>query len=219
MRAVEPVLMIERPGDITMHRSSCLVVLILAAVGCAKPEIPEAVPVPWHRVDLKDLDAAGQAQLKRAEDARDALLTRLTERIGEVMATEGPAAAILVCRREAPQMAEALGKERRVFLGATSFALRNPNNKPPEWAQPILAERPEQTVVLKREDGYLGVLMPASLDEGCTACHGSAEQVPEAVRKTLTEYYPQDEALGMDTGELRGWFWAVVDTAPAPALS
>jgi hypothetical protein len=194
-----------------------LLFISVLSLGCSQTaEEPVAVIPPWHRVDQAALEAAGQAQLVRAIAARDALLDRLNSRIGEVMAAEGPAAAILVCKREAPQMAQDIGRDHHLNLGGTSFALRNPNNKPPEWAEPLIAERPDQPVVLEREDGYLAALLPAKFDEGCATCHGQGEQVPAEVKDTLAEYYPQDEAMGFHEGDLRGWFWAVVDNQPVP---
>jgi hypothetical protein len=42
------------------------------------------------------------------------------------------------------------------------------------------------------------------LQQGCVACHGTTEQIPDAVKARLSEEYPRDQATGYTVGQIRG---------------
>ncbi len=171
------------------------------------------------------LSDSQEAQRIRAEAARDEMFSRLLTALVEAMeqpAMEqpdadgqpaGPAAAIGVCKVEAPKIAKAVSKEQGVMIGRTSDRLRNPGNVAPSWAKSVLAERPEQEQVLVHPDGSLGVVLPIRIAPTCLACHGPSDSIEPAVREALAAMYPQDQATGYAAGDLRGWFWVEVPPA------
>jgi len=122
---------------------------------------------------------------------------------------QGPAAAIDVCRLQAPEIAESLSRDG-VALGRTSHRLRNPANAGPAWATRELeayldkaeAGRPRTVALGEGRTGYVEPIVTQPL---CLACHG-ANLAPE-IEAALRTQYPQDRATGFEAGELRGIFW------------
>src|SRR5690606_27568973 len=126
------------------------------------------------------------------------------------MQAGGAPGAVSVCRDEAPRLAREVAEKHRVRLGRTSFRLRNPDNRPPAWADAAVEQRTETPQHLLGPGGELGVLSPIRLQPLCVTCHGAPESIDPAVRDVLAKSYPGDEATGFAPGELRGWFWVEV---------
>ena len=127
--------------------------------------------------------------------------------------TEGPAAAIRVCRDEAPAIAESLSTDG-VTMGRTSHRLRNPENRPPAWTAPLLdryatgAVSGGTTVAL--DGGVTGYVEPITVQPVCLACHGAT--LAPGVADALTRLYPDDAATGFAAGDFRGLFWVTYPT-------
>ena len=162
----------------------------------------------WHVVTAPT--PAQTAQAARAQRARETLFATLLGRLGAVVAKDGPAAAIAVCRDEAPRIAAKVGKTEGVRLGRTSWKLRNPANTGPGWLSLVRHERPETPRLLADRTGRLGVVTPIRVAASCLACHGEKESIAPDVRARLGKLYPDDRAIGFKAGDLRGWFWVEV---------
>lgn len=182
-----------------------------AGVESARPrqQGAEGAQAGWQLVAESELSTRQAAQRDRALSARDAMFTSLKTRLTEVVGSAGPAAAIDVCSKEAPQIAERVAREHRLEIGRTSFRLRNPDNEPPEWARPLVERRVEQPRFLT-SDGTLAVLLPIRMQDQCLLCHGAEQAIPEPVKTALNDVYPEDRATGFADGDLRGWFWIEV---------
>jgi hypothetical protein len=184
-----------------------------APASAAKP----ATPVVW---ELAAVPAEHKAAVDRADVAMTALQTRLGARLLEVMGKDGPAAAMDVCRVDAPSLAQAVNTESGFPLGRTSHKLRNPENAPRAWVkepldaaagQPVANVKP---LVVDLGDS-LGVLKPIGVLAPCIQCHGTTQQMAPGVADLLKAHYPQDAATGFAVGDFRGFFWAQVPkTAP-----
>lgn len=193
-----------------------LFVLVLAAVmlaagtmlvGCRSEPVPTGEPAASE--SETSAGPIGQQKAK-AMAAKEALFKRLSGRLMEVMASDGPVAAIEVCSQEAQQLARSVGEEQGVRIGRTSFRLRNPQNTPPEWAEPLIDSNNATEQFISFDDGQLGALLPIKLQPQCLMCHGSPEQIADDVKSQLAALYPADAATGFQEGDLRGWFWVEV---------
>jgi hypothetical protein len=124
------------------------------------------------------------------------------------MASGGPAGAIDVCRLEAPALAAAAARPG-VRIGRSSHRVRNPDNAPAPWLEPLLAQYVAGTAsapqLVELGADYYGYVEPIVTQPLCLACHGS-ELAPEVVGQ-LAELYPDDRATGFVAGEFRGLFW------------
>lgn len=168
-------------------------------------------PAGWKVVDQAKLSEAQQGGLDKAKSAQKMLGKTLLKELTTTSANEGFPAAVEVCNVRAPEIAEKVERETDVAIGRTSFKLRNPDNKPPEWAEPFVEARVAEPTLLESESGdMLAYLAPIKLAGMCTNCHGPEDKIDPGVKEKLAELYPQDQATGFEPGDLRGWFWVEV---------
>lgn len=186
--------------------------------GCAKDSAPPPSSVQaessadeeaWEMVDESSLSQAQVTQRDRALAARDALMEKLKSRLMGVVSKDGVAAAISVCKEDAPQLAKEVSEEQGLSIGRTSFRLRNSANRPPDWAVTLVAEKVAEPTYLANED-RLAAWLPIPTGPMCLNCHGTKEGIAADVLAALEEKYPDDQATGFEEGDLRGWFWVEV---------
>lgn len=121
----------------------------------------------------------------------------------------GPADALEVCRVHAPGLA-ATASSPGVRVGRTSHKLRNPDNAPAPWMEPLLAAyRADPTHaesrVVSLAGGGVAYVEPIRMQPLCLTCHG--ETLAPDVAERIAALYPDDQATGFRVGELRGLFW------------
>lgn len=126
--------------------------------------------------------------------------------------------ALAVCREAAPAIAAEISEKHGIVIRRTSMKVRNPANRADAWerngltelearitagADPSLAEVFESVT---NDDGtkefrYLKAIMAEPL---CLSCHGEA--LDDAMKRELSEHYPDDQAVGYKAGDMRGAF-------------
>lgn len=130
----------------------------------------------------------------------------------------GPESAIKVCKDIAPAMAGDISRQNGWKLTRVSLKVRNPLlGTADQWEQKTLmqyedrlakGEKPEvlETAEIVNEPNgtYFRYMKAIVLQQGCVACHGSADKIPSAVKARLDEDYPHDQAVGYAPGQLRG---------------
>jgi hypothetical protein len=187
-------------------------------MGCAKDSTPPPAVAQaessgdadaWEVVKESSLSDLQAAQRDRALAARDALMEKLKSRLMGVVSKDGVAAAISVCKEDAPQLAKEVSEEQRLSIGRTSFRLRNSANRPPDWAVAMVAEKVAEPTYLVNKDRFAAWL-PIPTGPMCLNCHGTKEGIATDVLTALEEKYPDDRATGFEEGDLRGWFWVEV---------
>ncbi len=155
-----------------------------------------------------DGEAAGQDAAARGA----ALLQPFKRDLKQALTSglqQGPVAAVSVCKLEAPAIAAALSTDG-VAMGRTSHRLRNPANAGPAWAESVLQgyladDTDARPQVRSLDDGRTGYVEPIRMQAMCVTCHG-ATLAPELAARIEAEY-PDDQATGFETGDLRGVFW------------
>lgn len=143
--------------------------------------------------------------------AKDALFEQLSGRLMQAMGEGGPAAAILVCQKEAPEIAKSVGERQGVSIGRTGVRLRNPNNQPPGWANEFVGEKTDKPTFVNLSDDRAAAFLPIKLQVQCLMCHGPDDQIAPDVKDQLQQVYPGDQATGFHEGDLRGWFWVTLN--------
>ena len=137
------------------------------------------------------------------------LITQLKQALEEA----GPVKAIKVCNSEAPEIAAKLSNQYDWKIGRTSLKTRNPKNNPDEWETKVLQQfeqRKQNGEDISTLESYETTAkgfryMKAIPTKGlCLTCHGDA--IPESVKATLVELYPEDKATGFKAGDIRGAF-------------
>lgn len=92
----------------------------------------------------------------------------------------------------------------------TALKVRNPVNAPDAHDRNALHEfaalppdqRPSEIVQWTRDSARF--YKPLVMQELCTQCHGDPGTFSPALRQLLAESYPDDQATGYTTGQLRG---------------
>lgn len=184
--------------------------------GCAErstpvsdsPAEPPVAPAP---------ELASATPQERAVKAKDTLFGKLSTRLLTEMSRRGPAEAVEVCHKIAPQLAQEVGQSHGVRIGRTGVRLRNPQNVPPEWAKPLLESLPTEPVFAELPDQSTGAVFPIVLKVQCLTCHGPEDRMADDILAKLKELYPEDRATGFQEGDLRGWFWVEVPARNARA--
>ena len=141
----------------------------------------------------------------------------LMSALQEALQTGGPAAAIGVCREQAPEIASRLSRQSGAHVSRVSDRFRNPQNAPTAWQlegldqlQAAMPEAPVEGPAALPEhfeaDGRGGAryLKAITIAPVCLACHG--EVISVEVAEQLGEDYPFDRATGYRLGALRGAF-------------
>ena len=107
--------------------------------------------------------------------------------------TDGPAAAIDVCKSEAPAMAEQVKRDFSVNTGRTSFKLRNSMNPSTDWAHKFVTERADSPRLVALTDDALGVFLPIRLQKRCLLCDGPADRIADDVQAALKLHCPNGQ--------------------------
>jgi hypothetical protein len=123
--------------------------------------------------------------------------------------SRSPVEAVSACQLQAPKIAEGISRDG-IRVGRTSDRLRNPDNRSPDWARPILEEyladpSARTTRTLSLAGGRVGYVEPIYMQSLCLTCHG--ESLAADVAEEIKRRYPEDQAIGYEPGELRGIFW------------
>ncbi len=157
--------------------------------------------------------SASVAQAQETELARGAeLLAPFKHDLQDALRVglaDGVVQALDACHVRAPEVATELSSDG-IIVGRTSHRLRNPANASPEWVAPVLdaylddsENRAPQVVPLPND--RLGYVEPIVLKPLCLTCHG--ESLAPDVTARINDLYPDDHAVGYETGDLRGAFW------------
>ena len=165
----------------------------------------------WVRVDLDSLSTQQVAERDRAIAARDLLASTLKGELMAAIQTGGPVHAIQVCNTRAPEIAADVARDQDVQIGRDAQRRRNPDNTGPDWAELYQSSEISSEIACENGEGGMGFAFPIMLEGACVLCHGTEEQIPDAVQTAISDLYPDDHATGFAPGDHRGWFWVQVD--------
>lgn len=165
--------------------------------------------------------ASSEEQTQR-EQAAQAVAQQFMKQLGghlkKEMKSNGPVAAIKVCRDVAPDIANELSLENGWRVTRVTTKTRNAMLGTPDlWERETLAafearaEKGESYAAMKQSEtvdeagkSYYRFMKPLAVQPVCLKCHGSNEQIPEMVRAELDKQYPYDQARDYKIGDLRG---------------
>ena len=154
------------------------------------------------------------------------LLNSLGQKLKTALSTDGPLAAVSVCKEAAPSIANSLSAEHGVQITRVGTRVRNQKMGIPNvWQKEALTQFEErlaagekpaeleywkvvETANGKRELHYAKAI---AVQPQCLICHGQAQDIPAALAEKIRQEYPNDQATGYSAGKLRG---AVVITKP-----
>jgi hypothetical protein len=182
------------------------------------------------------LDAPAHAEgavpewLVKSRAMTQQLGAELKAELGAAIGKSGPAGAIDVCRKRAPEIAAKLSNESGATVSRTALKVRNPANAPDDLQRAVLeqfdgdlkagrVEQPLEVAVEINRGGSVErrYMRAIPTDALCLTCHGS-NLAPE-VAAAIAREYPADQATGFEAGQLRGAFsvtWPAAPMTPKP---
>lgn len=141
----------------------------------------------------------------------------LSGRLQAAMQTGGVNNAVETCQLAARPLLDSLSKEFNATIRRTALRVRNPNSTPSKQEQAVLqayeqAKANGQTLqpqVVDQGNGEMAFYGPIMLATLCTKCHGTpGETIAEEDYALIKNLYPSDQAIGYQTGDLRG-IWSI----------
>jgi hypothetical protein len=156
--------------------------------------------------------------VEQSRAAAKSLLTQLGATLKQEMSTNGPVAAVGVCKQAAPAIAADVSQKTGMQVGRVGTRVRDTAlGTPDAWEQAALtdfaarlakgepAEKMEFTQVVTESTGkYLRYAKAITLQPMCLTCHGPLANIPDGVKARLAIDYPNDKATGYNVGDLRG---------------
>ena len=156
------------------------------------------------------------------------LLGQLGQKLKAAMSTDGPVAAVSVCKESAPAIARQLSIANDAKVTRVGTRVRNQNmGIPNAWQKEALTQfearlsqgekAPDIEYWQVADNGHgkseLRYAKAIAIQPQCLSCHGSAQDIAAPLTEKLRIEYPNDQATGYSVGQLRG---AVVVTRPIP---
>jgi cytochrome c551/c552 len=156
------------------------------------------------------------------------LLGQLGQKLKAAMSTDGPVAAVSVCKESAPAIARQLSVANDAKVTRVGTRVRNQNmGIPNAWQKEALTQfearlsQGEKATDIEywqvADNGHgkseLRYAKAIAVQPQCLSCHGSAQDIAAPLAEKLRIEYPNDQATGYSVGQLRG---AVVVTRPIP---
>ena len=156
------------------------------------------------------------------------LLGQLGQKLKAAMSTDGPVAAVSVCKESAPAIARQLSIANDAKVTRVGTRVRNQNmGIPNAWQKEALTQLEARLAQGEKaadieywqvaDNGHgkseLRYAKAIAVQPQCLSCHGSAQDIAAPLAEKLRIEYPNDQATGYSVGQLRG---AVVVTRPLP---
>jgi hypothetical protein len=175
--------------------------------------------------------AAADDVAARASAARElsaAFMGELGGHLKGALAAGDAAAAIEVCSKVAPAIANRLSLQKGWRVTRVGTRPRNSMlGMADAWEQAVMnqfqtragkgekyADMSFSEVVSEPDGRFFRFMKPIGVKPMCLQCHGSAEQIPPPIAATLATLYPNDRAVDYAVGDLRGAFSIKQPLAP-----
>jgi hypothetical protein len=136
----------------------------------------------------------------------DALVTQVRGELTRALESSGPLRAVVVCKYSMPEISSNLSRKHGWRISRVSLKARNPAlGMPDAWEQRVLQHFDQQVsrgekaaslehgeVVSEPAGKYFRYMRALAMGPLCQACHGTPDQISEAIRAQLALEYPSD---------------------------
>lgn len=166
--------------------------------------------------------AISQEETRRMTDEARRVTTRLLDQIRSELVKEmersGPLRAVIVCKYSAPELTSAISRQAGYRVTRVSLRPRNPAlGTPDAWEQQVMLdferrlakgekiETLEHFEVVSEPMGrFYRYIKAIPMVPACMVCHGSNENISEALKSQIGIEYPNDRAVDFKPGQMRG---------------
>lgn len=161
------------------------------------------------------VEAGNPQYLEESRQIAQAFMQRLGGTLKNQLETVGPASAISVCKHVAPALAAEYSQDG-FLVSRVSLKTRNKTlGAPDAWERTILKKFdqlqaqgttiPEVSEVTEQADGrWFRYMKAIPIQPLCLQCHGKPDGMAAEVNTILAREYPDDQAVGYHTGDIRG---------------
>ena len=160
--------------------------------------------------DLQKVFYTGQSSAKT-------LIKTLGKNMKQYMKKGDIEGAVNFCANNGLGLTDKVSKKlgKNVSIKRISLKYRNPMNKPTKTEARILfmLENSKAPLLTKVSDTEYKFYKPLRIGKPvCLKCHGKGDDIPEIARKTIGNFYPNDNATGYEFGDLRGAIVVTIKT-------
>lgn len=159
-----------------------------------------------------------RAATEEARKVADALIAQIRGELTRALESSGPLRAVVVCKYSMPEISSNLSRKHGWRISRVSLKARNPAlGMADAWEQRVLhhfdqqvsrgekAASLEQGEVVSEPAGkYFRYMRALAMGPLCQACHGTPDQISDAIKAQLALEYPNDTATGYRIGQVRG---------------
>ncbi len=171
-----------------------------------------------NQVNEQDELSKGQkeAYLKKGKRIATETFSTLSAELGKALGEGGVSKALELCNIRAYPLVDSLSKVHNASIRRTSLKIRNPKNKASESELAVLKnyEKSHQSgeklkPKVEEVNGMVSFYAPIMTKPLCLNCHGKVgETLKEEDNATIKSLYPDDQAIGYESEELRG-IWSI----------
>ena len=157
-----------------------------------------------------------ESYLRKGGEITGTVFKNMSGKLKNAMEVGGVSGAIEYCNLAASPLVDSLSSAHSVSIKRTSSKLRNPENAPSTLEMAVIkeylnpdpgGELPSPKVVIDQHQ--IHYYAPIFLMDNCLKCHGGVSQdIADADYTVIKRLYPEDQAVGFKTGELRG-IWSL----------
>ena len=130
--------------------------------------------------------------------------------------SEGTLGALSFCNLKAYHFTDSMSQVYDAKIKRVSDKPRNPDNSASDFENEIIQRFKEslaagdeiQPETHELETGFVNGYYPIVTNDMCMKCHGITDQMEDGVADKIATLYPNDQATGYKTNELRG-IWVV----------
>lgn len=186
-----------------------ILALSLLVVSCGTPAAPEEAVATTETGQARDYLADGQ-------QIAGATFTTLSSQLKAAMGEGGVQQAVAYCQLAAHPITDSLSEVYQANIRRITDRPRNPQNTASaaevelmEAYKKQLAQEEKIAPQVVTVDGQTRFYAPIVLMDLCQKCHGTVGETIQAEDYAfIQERYPQDQATGYKSGDLRG-LWQI----------
>ena len=187
----------------TYHITGLFAILLAILLGCGPAGKKENTDLtPW---------------LQQGDSLRDLSQKTLMKALVGAGADSVPEQAVAFCHEEAAGLLSAIGEKENIQVQRLAERYRNPKNALrsedfpiwEKWKSQLSQGQSIHPEVVEEQGGMMVYRAPLFLGMPlCEKCHGDENNFSAALRQTLAQLYPEDQALHFRQGDLRA-MWKI----------
>jgi len=163
------------------------------------------------------LKNVNQIYLEKGKEIAASTFATLSSNLQKTMKNEGVSNAVKYCNLAAMPLVDSLSQIYNAEIRRTSFKIRNPKNNPTPleleqlqvYQKQMNAGEKLQPLVKEIAASTIAFYAPIHIMPLCQKCHGKIDETLFIKDyKTIVQYYPNDKAIGYETGDWRG-MWSI----------